>query len=140
MAILSILGQVLPTIDKALGLIPDTNARAQAAEEIHRAMIDLDKSVAEQQAQITLKQAEHPSLFVAGPRPFIMWVGACSLLWACVLQPILEFLAALCGATITFPEVDTGPLVTILTATLGLGAYRSYDKLKQTDTKTIKEL
>jgi hypothetical protein len=123
---------------------PDPNKRA---EEI-RKLKELEQSgdLAQMQAQVTLlqgqlniniKEAEHKSVFVAGWRPFVGWVGGFGLAYAGILEPLMRFIAKLCGYAGDFPVIDTTLTMQVLLGMLGLGAMRSFDKSKNTQTDKI---
>ena len=57
--------------------IPDKNKRMELEASIKSQMIDLQKA----QAEINLEQAKHPSIFVSGSRPAILWICALGLAW-----------------------------------------------------------
>jgi hypothetical protein len=78
------------------------------------------------QIDVNKVEAANPNVFVAGWRPFIGWVGGSALAYNVMLAPMLHLGVA-----------DTSFLQTILLAILGMGAMRSYDKAKGTDTTTI---
>lgn len=91
------------------------------------------------QALANIQSASHPSRFVAGARPFVMWVCGIAFAYATVLEPIIRLVAQLCGYTGEFPILDTELTYQTLMALMGLGAMRSYDKSKGVDTKEIKK-
>ena len=80
------------------------------------------------QLNINMEEAKHPSIFIAGWRPMCGWVGACSLAYAGILEPILRFGFKVGGYTGDFPIIDTEIAMTILMGMLGMGAMRSFDK------------
>ncbi len=77
------------------------------------------------QQEINKAQATHRSIFVAGPRPFIMWV--------CGLAVASEFLVRP-WALAYFPEIHiptvSGMLFELMIPMLGLGGLRTYEKYK----------
>jgi hypothetical protein len=89
------------------------------------------------QLAINAEEAKHPSIFVAGWRPFVGWVGGFSLAYAAILEPFLRFAASIMGYTGVFPVVDTSITVTVLLGMLGIGAQRSFDKLKGNNTNRV---
>ena len=104
----------------------------------------LDASLIQGQLEINKAEAQHKSIFVAGWRPFIGWVGALALAYQFLLYPLLIWFWALAQAKqwlpadIQAPPVfDSGPLFAIVTGMLGIGTMRSYDKLKKTDTRVV---
>lgn len=119
-------------VDKLVDRIPDPAARERASLEMQA---DLLKYAAEQsQAQMEVNKVEagHQSLFVAGWRPFIGWMGGCALGYAFLLQPILSWFLEIVGVTTPLPEPNTEAMMALVTAMLGVTAARSFDKWKGT--------
>jgi hypothetical protein len=86
----------------------------------------IDASVhAVQLAQIAVNKAEanHKSLFVAGGRPFIMWVCGIGLAYNTLLHPVLDI-------WLEMPTIDVSLLYPVLMGILGLGGMRSWEKSK----------
>jgi hypothetical protein len=84
------------------------------------------------QTEINKIEAAHASLFVAGWRPFIGWTGGAGLAYSFVVAPFVEFIARANGYVGDMPVPDSSQLLTLVTAMLGVGAMRSYDKSKGT--------
>ena len=81
------------------------------------------------QAEINKVEAQHRSLFVAGWRPFIGWVCGFALLWHFVGYDFMSWLATANGLQ-NPPELSgTEDLITIVISLLGLGVYRTVEKL-----------
>ena len=78
----------------------------------------------EVQAEINKVEAQHRSIFVAGWRPFIGWVCGIGFLYDILIRPIAN------GFGLHFPPIDTEMLKAIVFALLGLGAYRTIEKIK----------
>jgi len=115
----------------------------------------IDANLIQGQLAINAKEAAHGSVFVAGWRPFIGWIGGLALAYQFILYPLLVWIWALGQAqgwipchidpsntstlcTFTTPPVfDSGALFAMLTGLLGIGGMRSYDKLMKTDTKMV---
>ena len=86
------------------------------------------------QAEVNKEEARSGSLFVAGWRPAIGWVGAIALFYQFVLYPLLLWIPGIKNP----PEpLDYTMLYTLITGMLGIAGMRSYDKLKKTDTRKI---
>jgi len=91
----------------------------------------LDNGIKIDLAQIEVNKVEAASenWWVSGWRPACGWIGAASLGYAAILDPLMQFIAKVVfhysGA---FPVVDTNITMQILFGILGLGALRSYDK------------
>ena len=78
------------------------------------------------QAEIMKVQANHRSTFVAGARPFLMWVCGLGFLFAFVINPILQWIAPQLGA----PELPLDAMLELTLAMLGLAGLRTVEKLK----------
>lgn len=96
------------------------------------------------QLQINAAEATHKSIFVAGWRPFIGWVGGAAMAYQFVVYPMLIWLWVILQAKGVIPDkldpppvLETGALFSIVTGMLGVGGMRSFDKLKGTDTKKV---
>ena len=96
------------------------------------------------QLEVNKAEAQHKSVFVAGWRPFIGWVGGCSLAYQFILYPLLLWLwsvlevKSVIPAGVTPPPVlETSALYTVITGMLGIGAMRSFDKRNGTQTDRI---
>ena len=78
------------------------------------------------QAEISKVQAGHRSTFVAGARPFLMWVCGFGFLFAFVINPILQWLAPELGS----PELPLEAMMELTLAMLGLAGLRTVEKVK----------
>lgn len=146
------MGDIVKSIgDVADSLFTSDEERLKVALQERQTESELIKA----QTSVNVEEARHGSIFVAGWRPFIGWIGGIALAYQFVLYPLLIWIWALgqtqgwipcyvnpeqvSGAcTFTTPPVfDSGPLFAIVTGMLGIGGMRSYDKLKKTDTKRM---
>lgn len=93
------------------------------------AQMTADTEIAKAQAAINQAEAANQSVFVAGARPFILWMCGLAFGYATIVEPIARFAAQVYfhynGA---FPAIDTALTMQVLLGMLGLGAMRSYDK------------
>ena len=80
----------------------------------------------EWQAQVNTTQAGHRRLFVAGARPFLMWVCGLGFLFAFVINPILQWLMPEYGA----PELPLSVMLELTLGMLGLAGLRTIEKIK----------
>jgi hypothetical protein len=114
-------------------------AVGQVIDDLHtsdeeRAKADLELRKVEaalQQGQIDVnkEEAKSSSLFVAGWRPAVGWIGAFALGYAAILEPIGRFVAQVSfGYSGAFPTVDTTITMQVLFGILGLGMYRPDEK------------
>ena len=90
------------------------------------------------QSVANIESSNHSSIFVAGARPFVMWICGFAFAYATLIEPIARFIATMAGYTGTFPELDTALTLQVLLGMMGLGAMRSFDKVKHVDTKKVK--
>jgi hypothetical protein len=94
------------------------------------AKLTAETELAKGQQSINLEEAKNANIFVSGWRPFIGWVCGCAFAYHFVLQPLLAFLFALGGHDVKLPAFDMNALFTVLMGLLGLGGYRTYEKIK----------
>ena len=115
------------------GMNPDQLLQAKQID-IDFQKFCLDNGIKLQLAQIAVNQeeAKSESMFVSGGRPACIWIGAFGLAYASIIEPLMRFVAqVMCGYTGQFPAIDTNVLMQVLLGLLGLGAMRSYDKIKK---------
>ena len=115
--------------------IPDKTKRMELEASIKSQMIDLQKS----QNEINLAQAKHPSIFVSGARPAILWVACLGLLWSFFLAPIMNWLVWTFSIDIVPPEIETEGLMTLTLSMLGLGGMRTFEKFKGVARNNLRE-
>lgn len=83
------------------------------------------------QIAVNLESAKHPSLFVSGARPFIIWVGGFSMAWSGLFHPLLVWVWAFAEMTGKAPPmIESTILGSVVTGLLGVAGMRSYDKTK----------
>lgn len=131
--------QLLPLLGGLLDkLLPDPQAAANAklkmlemAQNGDLAQLDADVKLATGQMEINKVEAASADPFTSRARPFIMWVCGLSLLYASLLEPLIRFVAMVAFKyTGAFPVINTEITMQLLFALLGLGAYRSFEKVK----------
>lgn len=83
------------------------------------------------QIAVNTEEAKSTNWFVAGWRPAVGWVGAFSLAYAAIIEPIARFTAnVMYHYAGPFPVIDTNLTMQVLMGLLGLGAMRTYEKSK----------
>jgi hypothetical protein len=136
MAIGGIIKQVIsPITDLVSEVIVDKDKRDEINLKIAELADKADERLHKElmaQAEINKVEAGHASIFVAGWRPFIGWTGGIGLAYSFVLAPFIEFIARATGYTGEMPVPDASQLMALVTAMLGIGAMRSFDKMKHT--------
>jgi len=78
------------------------------------------------QAEINKVQAHHRSTFVAGARPFLMWVCGVGLAMAFIVNPLIEFFMPGEGLI----NVPLDQMMELVLALLGLATLRTFEKVK----------
>ena len=120
---------LLPIIGDVLDrFFPDKEASAKARREIEAQLTSHLASVDIAQIETNREQARHPSIFVAGSRPCIMWICAFGLAWQFIVQPVLVWYMALTGNMTPLPMIPVEGLFTLTASLLGLGSMRSFEK------------
>lgn len=117
---------------------PDPEKKAAAQLELLKmqqngdlAQLAAVTDLAKLQIQVNLEEAKSTNWFVAGARPFIMWICGFALAYAALIEPFARFVAKVWfGYGGEFPVIDTDLTLQILMGVLGLGAYRSVEKIK----------
>ena len=119
----SVIGVAGKVLDK---FVEDKDLKTKLNAELKSQLISLDLA----QAQANIEQAKHPSIFIAGARPAIMWICAFGLGWQFVFQPVAVWGIALSGVDVVLPISETEGLMSLTLALLGLGGMRSFEKTK----------
>ena len=129
--LLALLPSLLPAITEVLDrVVPDQAAAAKAKLEMEAKLLEAATAQAGQQAAINQVEASHTSIFVSGWRPFIGWVCGAGLAWAFVIGPMLGWLLPATGVVAALPVLQMEYLLELVVAMLGLGALRSFEKMK----------
>lgn len=118
---------LIPLIDKVLGaVLPDPAAKAAAMTQLLGELGKLDQG----QLQINAAEAGHRSIFVAGWRPMIGWVCAFAVAYQYIFTPFVSWGAAVFGLAMPpLPGLDDN-LWELTMGLLGMGALRSFEKIK----------
>lgn len=107
--------------------IPDQGEKAKAEMELVKMAADGELKQVIAQLEINAKEAAHPSLWVAGWRPYFGWVGGTAFLYVGLLKPLLTWLALIKGWP-TPPDIDTEFLWVVVSGLLGIGGLRTFEK------------
>ncbi len=97
------------------------------------------QELAKGQIEANEEQAKHPSLFVAGTRPAVMWICALGLFTSFFIMPIAEWATSIWAPEVTLPQLNTGELMTLTLSLLGLGGMRSFEKTKGVARENMKK-
>ena len=125
---------------KLLGkFIEDKDTKNKLAHDLATMAEKHAQALAKGQIQANTEQAKHPSLFVAGARPAIMWICALGVLTQFFIMPIAEWATAIWLPETQLPELNTGELMTLTLSLLGLGGMRSFEKTKGVARENLKK-
>lgn len=110
-------------------LFPDPEKKAAAELELLKMTQDGDLKQILAQLEINAREAQHPSVFVAGWRPFFGWAGGVGFVYATIGQPVLTWIAQAKGWPVP-PSVNLDLLWVVVTGMLGIGGLRTFEKAK----------
>jgi hypothetical protein len=108
---------------------PDPEKAAAAKLELFKMQQSGELAVIAGQLDINKVEAANPSVFVSGWRPFIGWVCGSGFAIQFVVGPLAEWVSALYGHPVKFPQMDMGTMMPLLAGMLGLGAMRTAEKI-----------
>lgn len=109
--------------------IPNPEAKRQAEAEFVRMAAEGELKQVIAQLEINAREAQHPSVWVAGWRPFFGWAGGAGFLYATICQPLLAWGAAVKGWPEP-PSLNLDLLWVVVTGMLGIGGLRTFEKTK----------
>lgn len=110
-------------------LMPDPQKKAEAELELLKLAQSGDLQTVLGQLEINAKEAAHPSIFVAGWRPFVGWTSGFGLVYSTIGHNILAWLSSYYQLPAP-PPVDSETLLLVLFAMLGVGGLRTVEKIK----------
>lgn len=117
-------------------VIPDPAAKAQAQLELLKLQqagefkaLEADLQLALAQTEINKVEATSPDLFKSGWRPAAGYVCVLGLAYQFLAQPLAAWASAINGWPVP-PVLQLGDLYGLLFGMLGLGAYRSVERVK----------
>ena len=130
------LGAILPIIGGVLDkIIPDKGEASRAKAEMAKMYVEgdlkaleADVALATAQIEVNKQEAAHADVFVAGWRPAIGWICGFGFAFNYILYPLLTWWNTTQDLPIP-PALDTSAMLTLLMGMLGLGGFRTYEKL-----------
>lgn len=115
-------------------VFPDPAQRAAAQLELFKLQQNGELAQMSGQLDINKEEAKSSNVFVSGWRPFIGWVCGTAFAINFVVGPVSVFVAlAFFGKTLLFPMLDLATMMPVLLGMLGLGAYRTFEKVKDVE-------
>jgi hypothetical protein len=109
--------------------LPDPEKRREAEMELMRMAAEGELKQVIAQLEINAREAAHPSVWVAGWRPFFGWVGGCAFAYATIVQPALVWYGTAKGWPAP-PDLNMDLLWVVVTGMLGIGGLRTFEKSK----------
>jgi hypothetical protein len=136
-----ILGDLVKPVTDIVGkAVVDKDKKRELDYKVRELIDQADKRYHEQmmgQIEVNKEEAKHPSIFVAGWRPFIGWTGGVSIAYTFLVSPFANQIAKWFGYSGEMVALDTSSLMVLITGMLGIGGMRSFEKVKEVDTKKI---
>lgn len=126
----TIIDRLIPDKSQASALKTQLIAMQQKGE--------FDNDIA--QLQVDQAEAQSHSVFVAGWRPFIGWSCGAAFVYAYIVQPCIQTFLVVFHSKFDpalLPKMDLAQMLPVLLGMLGLGAYRSYEKVNGVSTEQI---
>lgn len=120
-------------------LFPNPEEKAKAQLELFKLQqegafkeLEAELQMSKGQMEINKAEAESPDFFRGGWRPFIGWVCGFGLMYQFLLRPILTFILMVAETKVqALPPLELETLMTLLFGILGLGAYRTVEKIRK---------
>ena len=130
-----VVNTVLEVINK---LVPDKQKAAEMQLEATRMILEnegrvlaADSAIATGQIDVNRQEAASESLFVSGWRPAIGWVCAAAFGGQFLVAPLTQYVLILLGKPVPpMPQMEWDTLMPVLLGILGLGGFRTYEKVK----------
>jgi hypothetical protein len=102
-----------------------------AASQMEQLALQADRDIAAGQMKINEIEAATTGLFRGGWRPMVGWICASGLAFQFVLRPLLPWVIGIWYPSLPpMPSLDIGTLMTLLSGMLGLGGFRTFEKIK----------
>lgn len=118
-------------------IFPDPKQAAEAKLKMFElqqqgelAVLQAETALATGQMEINKVEAASDSFFKSGWRPATGWICVFGLFYQFVFLPFATFLLALYEVRAVMPAMDLNTLMTLLFGLLGLGGYRTIEKIK----------
>ena len=123
----ALIGPVTSLVGK---FIEDKDQKNKLAHDLATLASRHAQELAKSQIETNKEQAKHPSLFVAGARPAIMWICALGLFTQFFLLPIAEWATAIWMPGVDLPKLNAeglmGLTVSLLDTPLGFILYNTF--------------
>jgi len=129
----AIIGPIFEVLGKVIDrVVPDKAKAAEMQFETFKLLqgtegraLEADVQLALAQLEVNKQEAQAPDFFTRGWRPAVGWICASGLAYQFVVRPIAVGLSGT-----DFPALELDTLLTLLFGMLGLGAYRTYERVR----------
>tara|TARA_R110002020_G_scaffold233044_1_gene444721 strand:+ start:803 stop:1228 length:426 start_codon:yes stop_codon:yes gene_type:complete len=136
----TLISSILPVASTVIDrLVPDKNAQAKIKAEMEKALVSAEAAGMLAQSQANVESAKHPSVFVAGARPAIMWICAAALGWQFIGNPLAVWAVTLWAPGTPIPSISSEGLFPLTMSLLGLGTMRSAEKWRGVARENMKK-
>lgn len=126
-----LVGTIIGTVGNVLDrIIPDKNKRAEAEESLRIALASNEFQLAIEQIKVNAIEAASEDKFTKRWRPFIGWTCGTAFALHFVIFPVLNWFVVLFGAPAINIVFDMQSLMYALGGLLGLGGFRTFEKVK----------
>lgn len=135
-AIIGPVWAIIKDVLAGLGIDPEAKAKAQAQalEMLANGTFEQRTEQALALAQIKVNEADASggSPMQRNARPFILWTCGAALAFDTIARPLIAYGAALAGHPLpTVPNLSSDQLYGLLFGILGLGGFRTVEKVKR---------
>jgi hypothetical protein len=128
------IGSIIESVGKVSGDLVTTEKEKM---ELELRAKELDQAIDIAQIEVNKQEAQHSSVFVAGWRPAIGWVGVAAMAYQFLLYPLLlwgwTYLQGMGWIPTELnapPVLEADQLWVILSGILGIAGMRSFEKTK----------
>ena len=115
-------------VGKGIAKLVSSYKEKKISKEIFLAR--LENEIPRLQMGINETEAQHPSVFVSGWRPFVGWTCGLGLAYQYVLAPLANGVLVGIGQIASFPSLDLAALMPLLLGMLGLATVRTVEKVR----------
>jgi hypothetical protein len=119
-------------------LFPDREKQEAAKAELLKLeqsgqlkTLEMENRLAVKQLAVNEAEAKSEGIFKGGWRPATGWICAMGFGYQTLASPLMSWLASNLWGWGAPPALDMETLMTLLFGMLGLGAYRSFEKVKK---------
>lgn len=125
------IGSVADLIKSGIDKIwPDKTEAERQQATMALAALQGDLDLAKAQLEVNKVEAASHGFFQSGWRPFIGWTCGLSFAWNYVGIGVAQFIASLLEFQVILKPVDLSQMLPVLMGMLGLGAYRTYERVR----------